>query len=41
MNQIKQHILQARPGASPKTLEGLNLMTRAMGDIRKNCNKKP
>ena len=40
LDVIEQRIKQARPTASPKTLEGLNLMTRAITDIRSYCNKK-
>jgi hypothetical protein len=40
LGAIEQRIKQARPTASPKTLEGLNLMTRAITDIRSYCNKK-
>jgi hypothetical protein len=35
--QIEQHLLTARAGASPKTMEGLNLLAHAIDNLRKYC----
>ncbi len=40
MDKIEQRVQQARSGASPKTLAGLDLMTRAINDIRRECREK-
>jgi hypothetical protein len=37
LQRLEEHIKTARAGASPKTLEGLDLMTTAIDDIRKYC----
>jgi hypothetical protein len=37
LQKLEEDIKKARPRASPKTLEGLDLMTRAINDIRKYC----
>jgi hypothetical protein len=40
LGAIEQHIKEASASGSPKTLEGLKLMTRAVNDIRANVKKK-
>ena len=40
LDAIEQHIQDASPNASPKTTEGLKLMTRAVNDIRQFTKKK-
>ena len=37
LQRLENDIKQARAEASPKTLDGLDLMTRAITDIRKSC----
>jgi len=39
IGKIEQDILRARTGASPKTQEGLDLMTHTIEDIRRQCRK--
>jgi hypothetical protein len=40
LGEIEQHIQEASANASPKTSEGLKLMTRAVDDIRKYLPQK-
>lgn len=40
INVIESHIKEARPNASPKTSEGLALMTRAVDDIHQYITKQ-
>jgi hypothetical protein len=37
LQRMEENIKEARAKASPKTSEGLDLMTRAINDIRKHC----
>jgi hypothetical protein len=37
LEPIARRIEAARSGANPKTLDGLDLMSRAVGDIRTFC----
>jgi len=41
LGRIEKRVTQARQGASPKTLAGLDLMSRAIKDIRKLCVAVP
>lgn len=41
INAIEMHIKEARMNASPKTSEGLALMTRAVNDIHKYITEQP
>jgi len=40
LSTIEQHIAQAQSNASPKTAQGLTIMTRAVNDIHKYLDKK-
>jgi hypothetical protein len=40
VDEIEKHIQEARANATPKTAQGLDLMTRATVDIRKHLTKK-
>ena len=40
VNEIEQHIREARTNAGPKTADGLELMTRAVNDIHKYLPRK-
>ena len=41
LSKIEEHVNQARHGASPKTQAGLDLMSRAITDIRTICVEEP
>jgi hypothetical protein len=40
LNSIEDHIKEARESAGPKTMQGLNLMTRAVDDLHRYSTKK-